>query len=30
MGDLLTLKPLDLPVTVVVFNHGALGFIELA
>lgn len=29
MGDLLTLKQLDLPVKVVVFNNGALGFIEL-
>jgi hypothetical protein len=29
MGDLVTLKPLDLPVTVVGFNNGALGFIEL-
>jgi pyruvate dehydrogenase (quinone) len=29
MGDLLTLKQLDLPVRVVVFNNGTLGFIEL-
>jgi len=29
MGDLLTLKQLDLPIKVVVFNNGALGFIEL-
>jgi len=29
MGDLLTLKQLALPVKVVVFNNGALGFIEL-
>lgn len=29
MGDLLTLKQLDLPVKVVVFNNGTLGFIEL-
>jgi pyruvate dehydrogenase (quinone) len=29
MGDLLSLKQLDLPVKVVVFNNGALGFIEL-
>jgi pyruvate dehydrogenase (quinone) len=29
MGDLLSLKQLSLPVKVVVFNNGALGFIEL-
>src|SRR5262249_57488283 len=29
MGDLLSLKQLALPVKVVVFNNGALGFIEL-
>jgi pyruvate dehydrogenase (quinone) len=29
MGDLLTLKQLNLPVNVVVFNNGALAFIEL-
>ncbi len=29
MGDLLTLRQLDLPVKVVVFNNSALGFIEL-
>lgn len=29
MGDLLSLKQLKLPVKVVVFNNGALGFIEL-
>jgi pyruvate dehydrogenase (quinone) len=29
MGDLLTLKQLNLPVKVVVFNNGTLGFIEL-
>jgi len=29
MGDLLSLKQLDLPVKVVIFNNGALGFIEL-
>ncbi len=29
MGDLLTLKQLGLPVKIVVFNNGALGFIEL-
>jgi pyruvate dehydrogenase (quinone) len=29
MGDVLSLKQLDLPVKVVVFNNGALGFIEL-
>jgi pyruvate dehydrogenase (quinone) len=29
MGDLLSLKQLDLPVKVVVFNNGTLGFIEL-
>ena len=29
MGDLLTLKQLRQPVKVVVFNNGALGFIEL-
>ena len=29
MGDLLTLKQHELPVKVVVFNNGALGFIEL-
>ena len=29
MGDLLSLKQLELPVKVVVFNNGALGFIEL-
>jgi pyruvate dehydrogenase (quinone) len=29
MGDLLSLKQLNLPVKVVVFNNGTLGFIEL-
>jgi pyruvate dehydrogenase (quinone) len=29
MGDLISLKQLNLPVKVVVFNNGALGFIEL-
>jgi pyruvate dehydrogenase (quinone) len=29
MGDLLSLKQLDLPAKIVVFNNGALGFIEL-
>ena len=29
MGDLLSLKQLNLPVKVVVFNNSALGFIEL-
>jgi pyruvate dehydrogenase (quinone) len=29
MGDLLSLKQLRLPVKVVIFNNGALGFIEL-
>src|ERR1700726_217947 len=29
LGDLLTLRQLDLPVKVVVFNNGALGFVEL-
>jgi pyruvate dehydrogenase (quinone) len=29
MGDFLSLKQLGLPVKVVVFNNGALGFIEL-
>jgi pyruvate dehydrogenase (quinone) len=29
MGDLISLNQLDLPVKVVVFNNGALGFIEL-
>ncbi|WP_138493789.1 ubiquinone-dependent pyruvate dehydrogenase [Paenibacillus pinistramenti] len=29
MGDLLTLKQYNLPVKVVVFNNGALGFVEL-
>jgi pyruvate dehydrogenase (quinone) len=29
MGDFLSLVQLDLPVKVVVFNNGALGFIEL-
>jgi len=29
MGDMLSLKQLGLPVKVVVFNNGALGFIEL-
>ncbi|MGO9391451.1 ubiquinone-dependent pyruvate dehydrogenase [Rhodoblastus sp.] len=29
MGDLISLKQLDLPVKVVVFNNGALGYIEL-
>ncbi|MGF7055348.1 pyruvate dehydrogenase (quinone) [Bosea sp. OAE752] len=29
MGDLLTLSQLNLPVKVIVFNNGALGFIEL-
>ena len=29
MGDMLSLKQLNLPVKVVIFNNGALGFIEL-
>ncbi len=29
MGDLLSLKQLKLPVKVIIFNNGALGFIEL-
>jgi pyruvate dehydrogenase (quinone) len=29
MGDLLSLKQLKLPVKIVVFNNGALGFVEL-
>jgi pyruvate dehydrogenase (quinone) len=29
MGDMLSLAQLKLPVKVVVFNNGALGFIEL-
>ncbi len=29
MGDLISAKQLDLPIKVVVFNNGALGFIEL-
>ncbi|MBV8661920.1 MAG: ubiquinone-dependent pyruvate dehydrogenase, partial [Hyphomicrobiales bacterium] len=29
MGDLISLKQLNLPVKVVVFNNGSLGFIEL-
>jgi pyruvate dehydrogenase (quinone) len=29
MGDLLSLKQLGLPVKIIVFNNGALGFIEL-
>ena len=29
MGDLLSLKQLNLPLKVIVFNNGALGFIEL-
>src|SRR5262249_11614131 len=29
MGDLISLKQLNLPVKVVIFNNGALGFIEL-
>lgn len=29
MGDMLSLRQLDLPVKVVIFNNGALGFIEL-
>ncbi len=29
LGDLLTLKQLDLPVKIVVFNNNALGFVEL-
>jgi pyruvate dehydrogenase (quinone) len=29
LGDLLTLKQLNLPVRVVVFNNGTLGFVEL-
>ena len=28
LGDLLTLRQLDLPVKVIVFNNGALGFVE--
>lgn len=29
MGDLLTLKQLNLPIKIVVFNNGTLGFVEL-
>jgi pyruvate dehydrogenase (quinone) len=29
MGDLLSLRQLNLPVKVVVFNNGSLGFVEL-
>jgi pyruvate dehydrogenase (quinone) len=29
MGDLISLKQLNLPVKIVVFNNGALGFVEL-
>ena len=29
LGDLLTLRQLNLPVKVIVFNNGALGFVEL-
>ena len=29
MGELLSLKQLDLPLKVIIFNNGALGFIEL-
>ncbi len=29
MGDLLSLKQLELPVKIVIFNNGALGFVEL-
>ena len=29
LGDLLTLKQLNLPVKVVVFNNNSLGFVEL-
>jgi pyruvate dehydrogenase (quinone) len=29
LGDLLTLRQLDLPVKVVVFNNGSLGFVDL-
>ncbi len=29
LGDILTLRQLNLPVKVVVFNNGALGFVEL-
>lgn len=29
MGDLLSLRQLDLPVKIVVFNNGSLGFVEL-
>ena len=29
LGDLLTLRQLNLPVKVVVFNNGTLGFVEL-
>jgi pyruvate dehydrogenase (quinone) len=29
MGDLLSLRQLDLPVKLVVFNNGSLGFVEL-
>ena len=29
LGDLITLQQLDLPVKVVVFNNGSLGFVEL-
>ncbi len=29
LGDLLTLKQLNLPVKVVVFNNSTLGFVEL-
>jgi len=29
MGDLLSLRQLNLPVKIVVFNNGSLGFVEL-
>jgi pyruvate dehydrogenase (quinone) len=29
LGDLITLQQLDLPVKIVVFNNGSLGFVEL-
>ena len=28
MGDLLSLRHLNLPVKIVVFNNGSLGFLE--
>jgi pyruvate dehydrogenase (quinone) len=29
MGDLLSLRPLDLPVKIVIFNNGLLGFVDM-